>query len=306
MPLSTPMNKKEIKRGEETLKGIIGGKILHNSEFVRLLKVNGIGDTSKAWGIINHQIKLELEDGRITYEDVGRRVNQLVLEMSPNNRLITLDEADAAKVEDAKRDILSKGKINIQIPYQSSGVGDVAIGTAIWGRSGAILGALNEGETKWKYTNLLFMNDGFTIKSTGDVVLYDDIRRMVFGNRGFVHTIVTFVLNNDSKFICKVANIDLAAFNSIVSDHIEAPKRKSEDIQTINDNADILLKYADLYERGLITREEYDEKKEQLLHGADVENPDEESDIPASFCTNCGAPVDADSNFCSSCGAKIL
>lgn len=125
----------------------------------------------------------------MTYEDVEGRVNQLVLMESPNDSLITLEEVNAVKTEETKRNILAKGKLSIQIPYQSSGVGDVAIGTAVWGKNSAILGALNEGETKWKNT-LLFMDDGINVKSTSNVVLYEDIKKVVLGEKGFIHTIV--------------------------------------------------------------------------------------------------------------------
>lgn len=314
MPLLKPttVDKKEIKRGKEKLKSIIGGKIVHNAEFLRLLRANNISNSSKTWGRINNQVKQELENGLLTYEDVEGRVNQLVLMESPNDRLITLEEVDAVKTEETKRNILAKGELSIQIPYQSSGVGDVAIGTAVWGRNGAILGALNEGETKWKNTLLLFIDDGINVKSTGNVVLYDDIKKVVLGEKGFIHTIVTIITKNDNGLICKVTNIEAPAFKSIIEDYINTVSNEvvqNNNIDELNENADVLLKYADLYERGFITREEFEQKKEELLHHSNNEhnslssNPVQE-DKPI-FCGNCGNPVDGDSNFCTNCGYKL-
>ena len=310
MPLLKPNSKNEIKRGEQKLKSIIGGKFVHNAEFIRLLKANNIENTSHSWDRIHNQIKQELENGMITYEEVENRVHQLVLMESPNNRLITLDEVDAVKTEETKRDILAKGKISIQIPYQSSGVGDVAIGTAVWGRKGAILGALNEGQTKWTYTDLIFMDNGINVKSTGNVVLYDDLKSVVLGNKGFVHTVVTILTNNGNGLICKVANIEVSAFKSILEDHIPrvADTPTNNNANNLNDNADVLLKYADLYERGLITREEFDLKKEQLLYSEnneDILSEDSQLENDTIYCRHCGSPVDKDSNFCTECGSPL-
>lgn len=229
---------------------------------------------------------------------------------SPNNRLITLEELDADKTEKIKRKILAKGKISIQIPYQSSGVGDVAIGTAVWGRNGAILGALNEGQTKWKFTDLIFMDNGVNVKSTGNVVLYDDVKRVVLGNKGFVHTVVTIITHNGDGLICKVVNTEVPAFKSIIEDHINsvADIPTNNNINKLNDNADVLLKYADLYERGLITREEFNLKKEQLLYSENKENTlsaDSQQENHIIYCRNCGSSVDKNSNFCTECGSPL-
>ena len=297
------VDRKEIKRGEEKLKSIMGGKILHNAEFLRLLRINNIPDN--AWGKINSQVKMELEDGLLTYADIEERVNQLVAMESPNSRLISLAEADAMKTEDVKRDILAKGKLSIQIPYQSSGVGDVAIGTAVFGRNGAILGAMNEGETKWKNAILTFIDEGISVKTTGDVVLYDDIKSVVLGEKGFIHTIATIITHNDNGLICKVGNTEASAFKSIIEDHLTHDIKPTNNSNTkLNDDADILLKYADLYERGYITREEFDLKKEQLFNG-NIESVQDESTSKAKYCGNCGSMIESDSNFCTNCGQQL-
>lgn len=268
MPLLNPnsIDEKEIKRGEQKLKSIMGGKIIRDVEFLRLLKVNDISNTSKAWGNINNQIKEELKSGALTYEDVESRVYQLILMESPNDRLITLADVDAIEIENKKRDILSKGSLYIQLPYKSSGVGDVVIGSAVLGRSGAVLGALNEGEVKWNGNTLLFMDNGINVKSTGDVVLYEDVKNVTLGDRGFMHTIVTVVTHNGGGLIFKVANNDASAVKSIIEDRIITSENNGSVEEVIDDNIDILMKYADLFERGLITKEEFDRKKDELLY----------------------------------------
>ena len=224
---------------------------------------------------------------------------------SPNSRLITLAEADAEKLENKKRDILSKGKLSIQIPYQSSGVGDVAIGSAVFGKNGAILGALNEGETKWKYTELILIDGGARVKSTGTVVLYNDIKRVVLGDSGFVHTIVTIVADNNNGLICKVENTEAKAFKSIIEDHIQTEKTSDNNLEKLNDDADILLKYADLFERGFITKEEFNLKKQEIFNNKREDNVILKSDPLPTYCGNCGSIINDDSNFCTNCGFKI-
>lgn len=66
------------------------------------------------------------------------------------------------------------------------------------------------------------------------------------------------------------------------------------------------MKYADLFERGLITKEEFDRKKDELLYSKvkdDLSSNQQQN--KALYCGNCGQKVDADSNFCTYCGHKI-
>lgn len=78
--------------------------------------------------------------------------------------------------------------------------------------------------------------------------------------------------------------------------------------------ADELLKYAELYEKGLLTKEEFDLKKSELLsiNSPIAEQPNDmeeispiEENLKGKFCPNCGSEVDADSNFCTDCGTKL-
>lgn len=308
MPLLNPnsIDEKEIKRGEQKLKSIMGGKILHDVEFIRLLKINSISNTSKVWSNINNQIKEELKSGALTYEDVESRVYQLILMESPNDRLITLAEVDAIEIENKKRNILSKGSLYIQLPYKSSGVGDVVIGSAVLGRSGAVLGALNEGEVKWNETKLLFMDNGINVKSTGDVVLYEDVKNVILGEKGFLHTIITVVTHNGGGLIFKVSNNDASAVKSIIDDEITTIENNVPVEGVIDDNIDILMKYADLFERGLITKEEFNRKKDELLYSKVKDDSSlNQQQNRTLYCGNCGQKVDSDSNFCTFCGHKI-
>ena len=60
--------------------------------------------------------------------------------------------------------------------------------------------------------------------------------------------------------------------------------------------ADDLLKYAELYEKGLLTDDEFKSFKQKLLNDS-IESS-------SKFCGNCGAEISEDSKFCMNCGTK--
>lgn len=314
MPLLKPetsVDKNEIKRAEQKLKNIMGGKLFRDPDFMKLMKVNEINNPHNCWDKINKQLKHEIKTGLLTFDDIESRIYQLLLLESPYDELITIEEFNAAEIEGIKRDIIAKGTLPIQIPYRSSGVGDVAIGTAVWGKNGAILGALNEGETKWKTTTLFIMDNGINVKSTGRVVLYEDVKQVVLGNKSFSRTIVTILTKNNDDLICKMYNDSAIAFKSLIEDYInlfeEIPNAGNYD--ELNDNADILLKYADLCERGFITQEEFEQKKEELLYSAYDNHFSKSKNIQQNkqfYCARCGNIIEENSNFCTNCGFKIV
>lgn len=64
-------------------------------------------------------------------------------------------------------------------------------------------------------------------------------------------------------------------------------------------NDELLFKYAELYEKGLITEKEFNQKKQQLLY---TENKSKPNKI---YCHNCGVMNNKDDNFCLNCGSKL-
>lgn len=64
---------------------------------------------------------------------------------------------------------------------------------------------------------------------------------------------------------------------------------------------DELVKLAELYEKGFLTKDEFDFKKRQIL-GIDDEII---SELRPKFCSNCGEPVKKEGKFCSNCGMRI-
>ncbi|MBQ9026830.1 MAG: hypothetical protein IJ104_10780 [Methanobrevibacter sp.] len=72
-----------------------------------------------------------------------------------------------------------------------------------------------------------------------------------------------------------------------------------------------MIKYAELFEKGLISEEEFSKLKGEIIGGESVSGFDDEDivdyrQVRNRFCINCGGEVDSDSKFCQSCGYKLI
>ncbi len=147
-------------------------------------------------------------------------------------------------------------------------------------------------------------------------VFFYNIASIDYDARGKLHASSSVILNTKSaehvqlKFVSK-ENFDLMnnAYESYLKKTHE-PQQVAPIQQNISvtSAADELLKYAELYEKGLLTKEEFDLKKEQLLNGGENVNVLQESEaeeIKPLYCSNCGTLIDEGSNFCTNCGKSV-
>ena len=90
---------------------------------------------------------------------------------------------------------------------------------------------------------------------------------------------------------------ELKAFVNVLNRIIKEYKLNNS-IQTnevkSEDKMDRLIKLGEMYEKGLLTDEEFATMKQNLINCKNE-----------ATCSNCGAEVSADSQFCSECGTKI-
>lgn len=132
--------------------------------------------------------------------------------------------------------------------------------------------------TKWVEDELLFNDTGFTISSSGETILYENISEVTVDkntptDNGFL---VYIALKNSKDQLfrrnisfrtpkaldVKVLIKDKIANQNILDTSEETSTNNSEPITS---NADELMKYAELYEKGLLTEEEFSALKKKLL-----------------------------------------
>ena len=131
-----------------------------------------------------------------------------------------------------------------------------------------------------------------------------------------VPEVKTFEDNNvisskeDSEKLIKEKDIDITREDfELTNTAFESCPEKAHSTQKnvpASSDADELLKYAELYEKGLLTKEEFDMKKAELLANPVSSNQEfENGKNKRNFCTNCGTPIIKGSNFCTNCGKKL-
>lgn len=294
----------EIKKGEKILKDRIGGQVVRNRQFYLKMSQFGIVNLPMAWHKINSQIRSELKSGTLLANGVDKRIDELIMELSPKYA-VNGTETGLSYDEQIENDLIRKGRVNVYIPYEKSGVSDAIVGGAVFGELGAVAGALNEGAISWKMTQLLFLKEGVSIKSTGQVVLYEDMKNVVLGQKDIANTVVTIITKSGQNIVFKTNNPNADACKSIMEKNFN----KAPEIKNQTDDSDKLLKYAELYEKGLLTREEFEIKKAEAFSGKQPEKPENievsNGQPKPKFCPNCGSPVVEGSKFCSDCGEKL-
>ena len=164
-------------------------------------------------------------------------------------------------------------------------------------------------------------------------LFFFNITSIDYDARGLLHASSSVIINTKSaehvqlKFVTK-DNFDLMnnSFESYLQKTHELPQTPQiEQHITTTSDADELLKYAELYEKGLLTKEEFETKKQQILNNEkalkeefETQNiqsnetllkeeylNDDEFELKPKFCPNCGNSVDEDSKFCINCGNKL-
>ena len=142
-------------------------------------------------------------------------------------------------------------------------------------------------------------------------LFYDNITSIDFDARGKLHLSSSLIINTKSSEHVQLKNVgedNYHLLNNAFENYIRKPQETSFISQS--SKADDLLKYAELYEKGLINEEEFNKMKNEIIHGES--NSDFSEDVGLNykeehnnFCANCGCEVEADAKFCTSCGNKL-
>lgn len=153
----------------------------------------------------------------------------------------------------------------------------------------------------------LFKESVFLKSNMGSRRLYyENIASIDYDARGRLHLSNSLIINLKSSEHVQLKYVPDEAVQYVTATYEQyLSGANNVVVQTPTEsrsNVDDLMKYAELYEKGLITHEEFDLKKNELMGSSNVQPAVEGA---PKFCMDCGSPLEARSNFCPNCGRKI-
>lgn len=320
--------KQKKKQAEKILDDTVGGLMPTSTRmaFFRRMSSKGIKGRhqEKVRSKVLKTIKNEVENNELepTQEAINQRIEQILNENSDHEVLekrrekyeIATQKAEAKKLH-KKNEIEEKFGVNLTNKqwFQCS-IEEVKYSTF----TNQPVRNIDNAYVIINEDNFEIVKESVWLKSNmGTRKLYFyNITSIDYDARGRLHASSSVILNTKSaehiqlKFITK-ENFDLMnnAFESYLEKtHNTQPTAPIQQNISTTSAADELLKYAELYEKGLLTKEEFDLKKEQLLYSENDENillEDSQQENDIIYCGNCGSPVDKNSNFCTECGNPL-
>lgn len=326
--------KQKKKQTEKILDELVGGMIPTRTRwnfFARMSNkgIKGIHQEKVRSKVIN-TIKNEVENNELepTTEAINQRIEQILTENSD----VDLLEKRRAKSLSKKNEFEEKFGISLTgKQWFKCSIEEVKYSTFT-----------NQPQRNIDSAYVIINEDNFEIfkesvwlkSNMGTRKLYFyNITSIDFDARGKLHASSSAIINTKSaehvqlKFVTK-NNFDL--MNNAFESYLEKTHNPQQIAQIqqnipITSTADELLKYAELYEKGLLTKEEFDMKKAELLGNPPIDENEikihdenhslkqefaEQNEITLEdkpkFCPNCGNPIDSDSNFCTNCGNKLI
>lgn len=250
--------KERIKDGEDIIKRIMGSNMMRNVQFNNQIINQGVSTfkINSVWGKVNKQIKKELHEGTVELRDIPERINQILVQY-----------ANPEKIE--------KKNKKIQRELVKAGVEDRDFSCVLYEerRSGfnnkkenLVKGFCYVNEDKLVIKKLSFFKSrdlGDKVIPYGNINAIDYDKQVVGRTSGIVISVSGFkpiVLQGATDENFQLLNDAWLNFN----------KKSNESVQKIVEtntltNADELLKYAELYEKGLLTDEEFAAMKKKII-----------------------------------------
>lgn len=249
--------KERIKDGEDIIKRIMGSNMMRNVQFNNQIINQGVSTfkINSVWGKVNKQIKKELHEGTVELRDIPERINQILSQY-----------ANPEKIE--------KKNKKIQRELVKAGVEDRDFSCVLYEerRSGfnnkkenLVKGFCYVNEDKLVIKKLSFFKSrdlGDKVIPYGNINAIDYDKQVVGRTSGIVISVSGFkpiVLQGATDENFQLLNDAWLNFN----------KKSNESVQIVETNtltnADELLKYAELYEKGLLTDEEFAAMKKKII-----------------------------------------
>ena len=288
--------------------------------FSQLLMLNGcpMRKVGSIGNKIRKQLLNEAKDGDLTVDQVMPRTYSLIGEYLDITDVKTFEdlnvelENEAIESTNQKLEAIRKNGFNATLPYISSGVTLGQAGRNSFGGATYLSSQFGEGQTDWKNSKVFFVENGLRIDETEQFIHYKQVDYVDYstnadrkGLLALKRSAITFVMKNGDQIIMRVVANELDLIKHWIEFDMENIRQTNEANNTNDEGDDVLIKYYDMFEKGLITREEFMAKKEQLSQNNN-ENTSSNNDAPkGSYCGNCGSLVYDDSNFCTNCGNKL-
>ena len=154
-------------------------------------------------------------------------------------------------------------------------------------------------KVKYNLTNFLIYDDKLFIERNHTIVNFSDIKEIFYeGNWGAIIVLysgagIPIGAYNNRKMFKRKFKAFVNVLNRKIKEYKSDNSIQTNEVKS-DDKMDRLIKLGEMYEKGLLTDEEFAAMKQNLVN-SENENT----------CKNCGAEVSADSQFCSECGTKI-
>lgn len=326
--------KQRKKQAEKILDELVGGMMPTRTRIAFFARMSGKGikgrHQEKVRSKVLKTIKNEVENYELepTKEAINQRIEQILTENSD----VEVLEKRRAKSLSKKTEFEEKFGISLTgKQWFKCSIEEVKYSTF----TNQPVRNIDNAYVIINEENIEIFKESVWLKSNmGSRKLYFyNITSIDFDARGKLHASSSAIINTKSaehvqlKFVTK-ENFDL--MNNALESYLNKthkPQQTAPIQQNISttSNADELLKYAELYEKGLLTKEEFDMKKAELLGANTVDDSETEIheegyslkqeyaeqngitivDDKPKFCPNCGTPIDEGSKFCTNCGNKL-
>lgn len=263
-------NKDEnLKNGKKYLKETMGTKLKGNSQYFTELRKRCV-KSRKQWTIwydVHNQILEELENKELDAEKVPERCYQITDEVIENNK----DYISNKKIEKTKKKTKEKtskieNKFNIDLTEKywfECTIEEIKASTL----TNTEKRNVDTCYVIVKDTYLDFYKESVFIKTNmgNRRVFYKNISSIDYDAKGKFHLSNSLFINLNSFDRVQLKNIKERDVEEITKRYENFINNNNQPAQQTTSNADELLKYAELYEKGLLTKEEFDQKKKELL-----------------------------------------
>lgn len=219
-----------------------------------------------------------------------------------------IDSIEQYEINEKKKITAMEEEI-LESKYFICKVGYIHQGLSSWG----VWGTLKNGSMKFKKSKIRLYDDKIIIERNKRIVEFNDIKE-IFMERVEEAIIVT---NNGDNVVLKSGfdKYKMIAFKNVLNKLIEENKSNTDDIST-NDNdmktpddgLDKLLELGKMYEKGLLTDEEFALMKKKFINKTaedTLNSSDNDINSSNNVCESCGAKISPNDAFCSECGNKI-